>query len=63
MMPRADGAAGKPRTPETFNICDWFVFRDPDEERFDAEKSKSARMALEQLFGSAPKVGRDATGL
>ncbi|MCD8351140.1 MAG: hypothetical protein LUC93_11075 [Planctomycetaceae bacterium] len=53
----------KPRTPETFNICDWFIFRDPDEERFDAEKSKSARMALEQLFGAAPKVGHDASGL
>lgn len=41
----------KPRSPEVFNLCTWFVFNDPDEERFDAEKSKSARMALEQLFG------------
>ncbi len=47
----------KPRLPETFNICSWFVFRDPDEEWFDAEKSKSARLALDRLF-SAPQPSR-----
>ncbi len=52
----------KPRAAETFNICSWFVFRDPDEERFDAEKSKSARLALEELFGAPASVSvhRDA---
>lgn len=53
----------KPREPDLFNICSWFVFRDPDEERFDADKSKSARMALEGLFSSPPSTRRDASGL
>lgn len=54
----------KPREPDTFNICSWFVFKDPDEERFIAEKSKSARMALEELFGSpAPQQRDKASGL
>lgn len=44
--------AEKPRTPDIFNVCSWFVFADPDEERVDAEKSKSARMALEGLFSN-----------
>ncbi|MCL2001051.1 MAG: hypothetical protein FWG74_06415 [Planctomycetes bacterium] len=43
--------AEKPRTPEIFNVCSWFVFVDPDEESLNVDKSKSARMALEALFG------------
>ncbi len=53
----------KPREPDKFNICSWFVFNDPDEERFNAEKSKSARMALEQLFGSPAPVRKEVPGL
>ena len=49
----------KPREPETFNLCSWFVFNDPDEVRFDAEKSKSARMALEELFSKPGKGPSD----
>ena len=51
--------AEKPREAGTFNICSWFVFRDPDEERLNAEKSKSARMALDQLFGAPTPVLRE----
>lgn len=40
----------KPRTIDKANLCAWFVFADPDEERLNAEKSKSARLALEALF-------------
>jgi hypothetical protein len=43
----------RPREPETFNICSWFVFLDSEDMSLDVDKSKSARMALEQLF-SAP---------
>ena len=46
--------AEKPSSSETSNSCSWFVFADPDEERSSAEKSKSARMALEQLFRPRP---------
>ena len=51
--------AEKPRSPDTFNVCSWFVFNDPDEERFNAEKSKSARMAIEDLFKSSAKPRGD----
>ncbi|MDR1518582.1 MAG: hypothetical protein LBU23_00350 [Planctomycetota bacterium] len=47
--------AEKPRVADLYNICTWFVFSDLDEERFDAVKSKSARMALEALFNSSGK--------
>ncbi len=47
----------RPREPETFNICSWFVFRDP-EELFGEDKSRSARMALEQLFSEPAPVTR-----
>lgn len=49
----------KPREPDKFNICSWFIFRDPDEERFNAEKSKSARMALEELFINPAQLKQD----
>ena len=44
----------KSNYPDKFNSCTWFVFLDPVEEKFNAEKSKSARMALEQLFKPPP---------
>lgn len=47
--------AEKPHDPEKFTLCTWFVFNDPDEEKFNAEKSKSARMALEELFKTPGK--------
>ncbi len=46
--------AEKPLDPEKFNSCSWFVFHDEAEERTNAERSKSARMALEQLFKPPP---------
>lgn len=52
----------RPRTVEAYNVCSWFVFRDPDEERFNADKSKSARMALEQLFSGASAVTAENKG-
>ncbi len=51
----------KPRNPDTFNSCSWFVFLDPNEERFNAEKSKSARIALEQLFKAPNDSGNAKT--
>jgi hypothetical protein len=50
--------AEKPRTDDIANVCTWFVFSDPDEERLDAEKSKSARLALEALFKPSG-IGKD----
>jgi hypothetical protein len=47
----------KPLAVDSANVCDWFVFADPDEEHLDAEKSKSARLAIEALF---KKPGSDA---
>ena len=44
----------KPLAPEKISPCSWFVFLDPDEERFNAEKSKSARIAIERLFKPPP---------
>lgn len=40
----------KPSNERSGNVCSWFMFRDPDEDKFNAEKSKSARLELEKLF-------------
>lgn len=45
----------KPQDPEKAASCSWFVFLDPEEERLNSEKSKSARIALEELFKPPPR--------
>ncbi|MDR1535995.1 MAG: hypothetical protein LBU64_13030 [Planctomycetota bacterium] len=45
----------KPLAFDKSNVCDWFVFLDPAEESLNAEKSKSARLALEAMFKPTAK--------